>query len=177
MNDPVQRLFFALWPAAALRKQLNNAVEPLRNASEGRAIPSENFHITLAFLDSVPVSKIPAVIKAARSVSFSAFELTLDCYGLFTKPKVAWYGSTQHPDALEQLVLELRKALSSVVSLRPERIYRPHLSTMRKQTALPDLAPPSKVIWQASDFVLVDSEYGPGHAIYTVLERFPAQMP
>ncbi len=175
MNEPVQRLFFALWPEVSLREQLSSAIAPLQNASEGRSVPAENFHITLAFLDSVPVSKIPAVIKAARSVSFPAFELTLDRYGLFEKPKVAWYGSTQHPDALERLVVELREALNGIVRLRPERIYRPHVSAMRKQTELPDLAAPCKVVWQASDFVLVDSMYGPGRAIYTLLERFPAQ--
>ena len=174
MAEPTQRLFFALWPSAELRDELLQAVTPMRDAAEGRLIPSENYHLTLAFLDHVPERLISDVVTAAKSVLFQPIDLTLDCYGVFERPQVLWYGSKELPRPLGALVSELREQLAPLVKLRPERIFRPHVSVVRKQSQLPNLEPPAKLLWQASDFVLVHSEYGPGRANYTVMERFSA---
>ncbi len=174
MAEPTQRLFFALWPSAELRDELLQAVTPLRDAAEGRLIPSENYHLTLAFLDRVPERLIPDVVTAAKFVVFQPINLALDCYGVFEQPKVLWYGSRELPESLSVLVAELRDQLAPLVALRPERIFQPHVSVVRKQNQLPNLEPPAKLLWQASDFVLVHSEYGPGRANYTVMERFSA---
>ncbi|MFT4591775.1 MAG: 2'-5' RNA ligase [Gammaproteobacteria bacterium] len=174
MAEPTQRLFFALWPSAELRAELLQAVTPMRDAAEGRLIPSENYHLTLAFLDRVPERLIPDVVTAAKSVLFQPIDLALDCYGVFEQPQVLWYGSKELPVPLGALVSELREQLAPLVKLRPERIFRPHVSVVRKQSQLPNLEPPAKLLWQASDFVLVHSEYGPGRANYTVMERFSA---
>jgi 2'-5' RNA ligase len=173
-TEPTERLFFALWPSAETRAALVQAVKPLRESANGRAIPPENYHLTLAFLDSVPVATISEVITVARNVSFLPFELTLDCYGIFEQPKVLWYGCSAVPDPVRGLVANLRSSLNGLVKLRPERSFCPHVSVVRKMSALPQLAPPAKLVWQASDFALVRSDYGPGHAIYTVLQRFSA---
>ncbi|MBT5891034.1 MAG: RNA 2',3'-cyclic phosphodiesterase [Chromatiales bacterium] len=174
MAEPTQRLFFALWPSSELRDGLLQAVTPLRDAAEGRLIPSENYHLTLAFLDRVPERLIPDVVTAAKFVVFQPINLALDCYGVFEQPKVLWYGSRELPESLSVLVAELRDQLAPLVALRPERIFQPHVSVVRQQNQLPNLEPPAKLLWQASDFVLVHSEYGPGRANYTVMERFSA---
>ncbi len=176
MSDGSQRLFFALWPSNDVRGQLAKAVAPLTDSGAGRAVPPMNFHITLAFLDQVPDSAYAAIIDAARSVQFPPLAVELDCFGLFERPQVAWLGCSVVPVALTCLADDLRSALTGLVRLRPERSFCPHVSAVRKISALPDLEPPLKVFWQASDFVLVRSEFGPGHATYTVLERFSASF-
>lgn len=174
MTEPAERLFFAVWPSPAVRAALVQSVAPLCESANGRLIPPENYHLTLAFLDSVPASKMSAVIAAGHAVDFVPFALTLDCYGIFESPQVLWYGSSAVPDPLARLVANLRSHLTGVVKLRPERRFCPHVSVVRKMAALPQLARPAKLVWQAYDFALVRSEYGPGHALYTVLERFSA---
>lgn len=174
MAEPAQRLFFALWPSADVRAELLRAVTPLRDVVEGRLIPPANYHLTLAFLDRVPERLMSDVVTAAQSVLFQPIDLTLDCYGVFKQPRVLWYGSKVLPLPLAALVSALREQLAPLVNLRPERIFRPHVSVVRQQNHLPHLEPPEKVLWQASDFVLVRSEYGPGRASYSVIERFSA---
>ena len=175
MTKATQRLFFALWPSQELREALAQALGSLRASAEGRLIAPENYHLTLAFLDSVPGSSIPDVIAAGHAVRFAPFALTLDCYGVFAQPQVLWYGSSAVPEALAALVANLRRNLEGLVKLRPERNFCPHVSVVRKMSVLPELPAAPKLVWQASDFALVHSETGPGHAIYTVLEWFSVE--
>ena len=121
MAESTQRLFFALWPAQELRGALTDAVAPLRKSAGGRLIPPENYHLTLAFLDSVPVSLIPDVVAAGHAVDFAPLEFTLDRYGVFVQPQVLWYGSSVVPEPLVALVENLRRNLAGLVKLRPER--------------------------------------------------------
>jgi 2'-5' RNA ligase len=171
------RLFFALWPSQGCRTALEAAAAPLLSQASGRQVPPENYHITLIFLGNVPTSRVASIAAAANAVIFTDFELCLDRFGCFAGPRVAWYGSSAHPPALEQLVRDLRRSLTPAVALRDEcRPYRPHVTLLRKQSALPTFPAATKVRWRVQDFVLVESRTGPGRAIYSVLQRYPAHQ-
>jgi 2'-5' RNA ligase len=169
------RLFFALWPSQGCRAALEAAVAPLLSQARGRQVPAENYHLTLIFLGNVPTCRVASIAAAANAVSFNGFELCLDRFGGFPGPRVAWYGSSAHPPALEQLVRDLRRSLAPVVALRDEqRPYQPHVTLLRKQQSLPTFPAFNEVLWSVQDFVLVESRTGPGRAIYSVLQRYPA---
>jgi len=167
-----KRLFFALWPDDKLRIQLEDVVRPLREVCSGRPVPAENYHITLEFLGNTPVEQMPALIDAANTVKFAPLAFTLDRWGCFAGPKAAWIGPSSYPPALSNLVRDLRSVAAPLVQLQPERLYKPHVTAIRKQPALPDLPPPRTVVWSATDFVLVESIFGEGRADYRVLKRF-----
>jgi len=171
-NPSGRRLFFALWPDDDFRDELVRVTRPMTDIATGRLVPPENYHLTLLFLDHVPDADYDAVVAAGRAVQFDGVSVELNQWGVFEGPKVIWYGNATQSDALVSIVEHLRNALDGVVKLRRERSFRPHVSLVRKQTELSELAPPEKLVWQASDFVLVESVFGPGRAIYRVLERF-----
>lgn len=169
-----KRLFFALWPDDKLRVQIEDVTRPLRDISSGRPVPSENFHITLEFLGNVAAADFDAVVAAAKDVRFAPMAFTLDRWGCFAKPKVAWLGPSSFPPALTTLVKDLRGVLSPVINLQPERLYTPHVTVLRKQPVLPELPLPRQLVWNADSFVLVESIFGEGRAIYNVLETYSA---
>jgi len=174
MSTESTRLFFALWPDDALRMQLEDVTRPLRELCSGRVVPAENYHITLEFLGEVSNADIDAVMSAAGDVSFAPFAFSLDRWGCFSGPRVVWYGPSSYPPALGNLVKDLRRSIEPHVSLSPDRLYTPHVTALRKQPALPELPSPRKLVWNATDFVLVESVFGPGRAIYNILETYPA---
>jgi len=174
MSERSTRLFFALWPDDKLREQLDDVTRPLRELCDGRAVPPDNYHITLEFLGNVSDELIDAVVEAAGTVNFAPFAFSLDRWGCFSGPQVAWYGPSSYPPALGNLVRDLRQALEPCVTLSPERLYTPHVTAIRKQVQLPELPAPRKLVWNAHEFVLVESIFGPGQAIYKVRNVFPS---
>ncbi|HYL02781.1 MAG TPA: 2'-5' RNA ligase family protein, partial [Steroidobacteraceae bacterium] len=56
--ERTRRLFFALWPDAAQRTVLAHAVRKAVRNCGGRPVPAESLHVTLAFLGSVPESRM-----------------------------------------------------------------------------------------------------------------------
>ena len=76
-SGPTRRLFFALWPSDALRHDIEHETRHAAHHSGGRVIPARNFHITLAFLDSVPDSRIAELGRCALATEVRPFELVL----------------------------------------------------------------------------------------------------
>src|SRR5581483_1918956 len=83
-REPTRRLFFALWPQEAeqldLERASRDALRPLQNSLRAsredprsapgpRLVPSCNFHLTLAFLGSIPMSRVAQVQSIAAEVS------------------------------------------------------------------------------------------------------------
>src|SRR5947199_233573 len=68
MPVPTLRLFFALWPDAATRTIIGELARQVAAESHGRAVASDNIHVTLAFLGTQPVASVPELrsLAAAR---------------------------------------------------------------------------------------------------------------
>jgi 2'-5' RNA ligase len=62
-------LFFALWPDHALQQSLAETTQTVVLAAGGRPVPPENFHLTLAFLGSVPDARISEVAALGANVA------------------------------------------------------------------------------------------------------------
>jgi 2'-5' RNA ligase len=174
------RLFFALWPAAALRKRIATTVAGLErdNAPGGRRLNPDRYHLTLRFLgDFQPLrqSVLDAAIVAAGSIHLSPFDLVLDLAGSFPKAGVCWLGASSPPDALQQLWNELGRALTSArVQVRSAPAFSPHLTVLRDVRRPLPPTPIQPLSWPVREFVLVDSVSGT-HPAYRVLGRWPLQ--
>ncbi len=176
----VHRLFFALWPDAALRERIADTAAHLAaaHATRGRRLPPQRYHLTLQFLgDFAALRNAPVdrAIAAAASVRVAAFDLPLERAGNFAGTKVGWLGPGGMPAGLQQLWDALGLALSEHgVPTRAMPAFTPHLTVLRDmRQALPPTAIPA-LPWSVEGFVLIHSLPG-RNADYSVLHRWPLQ--
>jgi 2'-5' RNA ligase len=165
------RLFFALWPDAAARLQLADLARDVALVTEGKPVPGEKIHLTLAFLGEIAGDRQAEVMLAAEETHAAAFRLELDRVGSFRRARVAWAGRSDPPAPL----LELQSALAANLASRgfalEERPFAPHLTLARKiAKPLPPASIPALGM-EATHFALVRSEAGTGR--YTTLESWP----
>ena len=174
----VQRLFFALWPGAAVRSAIAAATRRLEAAHRigGRPLAPARYHLTLQFLgdfDPRAQSVIDAAIIAADEVRMRRFELRIDRSGSFGGRRVGWLGPARVPPGLQGLSTALGQALDRHGVPREgdgAGPWIPHVTVLRgMRGALPalEIAP---LEWAVDGFVLIRSQ--PGHAGYDVLQHW-----
>jgi 2'-5' RNA ligase len=166
------RLFFALWPDQPTRAALTQAARPLLGACSGRPVPVGNYHVTLAFLGSVPAARLDPIRAAAATIRAPAFELGFDCHGHWSRARVAWLGCRQPPAAAELLARSLWTALSPLGFEAEQRPFRPHLTVLRDCRSCEWPGPVTPVAWPVRDFALLRSETLPQGARYEIVERW-----
>ncbi len=171
-----QRLFFALWPDATVRQRIAVAGTRATAAAGGRPVPPENYHLTLAFLGSVPAEHLPALLRVARAIRMQPFSLALDHTGYWPRPRVAWLRPAVCPAALQQLVDDLWGGLAPLGFAPDSRTFKPHVSLVRKAPGGLGSRLAQPIVWAVDDFVLVRSETLPAGPVYSLLERFPATV-
>jgi 2'-5' RNA ligase len=172
------RLFFALWPDAALRGRIASTVAGLErdNAPGGRRLNPDRYHLTLQFLgDFQPLrqSVVDAAIAAADSIRLPGFDLVLDRVGSFPKAGVCWLGASAPPEALRQLWDGLGSALAIArVQVKSASAFSPHLTVLRDVHRPLPSTPIEPLPWPLREFVLIDSVSG-AHPTYRLLGRWP----
>ena len=159
-TEPRQRLFFALWPDDAVRTALDQAGESLLGKRVKR-VPAANLHLTLAFAGSVTVSVRHCLESAAGAIQVAPFELTLDHYGHWRRPRIAWMGPVHTPPGLWSLVGSLRTVFEACGLQVETRPYQPHVTLARKIGRLTNDAPLTPVPWSIRSFSLVESVTDP----------------
>ena len=155
------RLFFALWPSAETAR----ALQEWARAVEGRAIPAEKIHLTLAFLGGVEPDKASA---AARRVRADAFELPIDTAQYWRDNHIVWAGPRGMPAGLQTLVERLQLALYRAEFILERRPFAAHVTLVRKARPSKALPPLPKLEWPVREFALVNSVQG----AYEDVERF-----
>lgn len=106
--------------------------------AEPVAVPTANFHITLAFLGQVDARQHEALLNEMEQVKGSPFSLTLDSTALWEGPKILLAAPGEPDDALMDLARQVRKAARAAGVQVDGRPYRPHVTMVRKATdALP----------------------------------------
>lgn len=168
-----QRLFFALWPSAALAQRFYRLAEAQQAYCKGRPVPPPNIHLTLRFVGSVPARRTDCLGEAAARIRVPPFELIFDTLGYWPRPKVLWSAPSQPPAALEQLVQQL-EAVCQGCGLAPEpRDFAPHLTLLRKARRAPPVTAMPPLSWPVERFVLARSDTRPEGAVYSVLQEWP----
>ncbi len=102
----------------------------------GRAVPSENLHLTLAFLGDEPEAVIEAAHEAMETVHARAFELQLHGFGTLggRVPKVVHIGARPNP-ALSDLHRTIRSRLHGAGLMLPRERFLPHVTLARLPAA------------------------------------------
>jgi len=181
-NIPVQdehhqkaRLFFALWPAPALRRQLHALAMQTQEEAGGRAMRAETLHMTLLFLGEVPLAHIAKLEQAADAVEFEAFAFALEQLSCWRHNQIVYAAPAQAVPPLQALAQQLRTAADRAGIDYDKRDFTPHVTLLRKEQHPPErralVLPP----WQVQEFALVESvTAGPG-VRYRSLRRWACQ--
>jgi RNA 2',3'-cyclic 3'-phosphodiesterase len=181
-DEPAARLFFALWPSDAMQAALANAVAAMVREADGRAVPAKNFHITLAFLGSVPRRRVETLHRVAAQVA-QAFNpcdlpiaLTLDTLEHWRKPQILCATASAIPPRAADLAGALKRALAAegfVTDLKTlELDFRPHVTLVRKVRHPIGPIGMAPVFWGFSRIALVESQGGARGSEYSVVASF-----
>jgi 2'-5' RNA ligase len=167
------RLFFALWPTAAVRMDLGSAAAALPLAAPARRVPAVNHHLTVAFIGEVAATRLDALRAIGRAVRAPRCEISLDCYEYWPKPECIVALARTVPPALQSLWDELHGALAAAgFALRAKKL-RPHVTLVRHCSAAPAWPPLAPIEWPADALCLVRSETQADIPVYTVLDTWP----
>ncbi|MBS0003448.1 MAG: RNA 2',3'-cyclic phosphodiesterase, partial [Thioalkalivibrio sp.] len=82
---PQQRVFFALWPDAGLRASLSALARGM--SANGRPVPTEHLHLTLAFPGTVPAGTVAEMQGRADELRLPEIRLVLEQLGWFRRPR------------------------------------------------------------------------------------------
>ena len=122
------RLFLAIKPNDEMREALAALQGDLQFCGvTGNYTREENLHLTLAFIGEWPDPQ--AVLDALEDVKPEPFKLTLkdaDCFGDL------WYAGLKYPEALKNLVRQIRRALAEAGIPFDSKRFVPHITLLRK---------------------------------------------
>jgi 2'-5' RNA ligase len=171
-GDGIQRLFFALWPDAAVQWALAQLAETCVEHSGGRPVPAEKVHLTLVFLGELDARQAGAAASVGAGSAGGTFTLVVDRLGYWPRNRVLWAGCQSMPPALGRLVGTLRLGLREAGFAVESRPFQAHLTLARKARRVPRQVM-QPVRWTVNDFCLVRSRLGPRGSEYEVLQRWP----
>jgi len=161
------RLFFALWPDPDVARQLTSIARQVSLESRSRRVDPKNFHVTLAFVGEVPVTKLAVLQQIGRSVRALQFTFVCDSIEFWREPQVVVAAARAAPPGL----LDLWTKLNEAIGLPRERL-RAHVTLARKVTQAPVPQAMSPIMWQATNFSLIRSDTGGVESAYTVLDTW-----
>jgi RNA 2',3'-cyclic 3'-phosphodiesterase len=199
---PDMRLFFALWPDPGMQAALAEAVAAIvREAGDaganadpdaaGRAarvadkvagarlVPAKNFHFTLAFLGSVPLSRFEALNEIAARVARAfasrdlAIAVTLDIVEHWRKSHILCATASETPPAAVELAEALKRALIAENYAPDLKAFRPHVTLARRFSASIRKSAMAPLIWSFRELALVESTPGPQGSVYRVVASWP----
>jgi 2'-5' RNA ligase len=158
------RLFFALWPDAALRERLAAYARAAEARCGGRVMRPQNLHLTLAFLGDIDPARLQALGAAAARVEPQRFVLEIDRAEYWRHNRIVWAGAAAVPGQLARMADELRAALDAAGFSYDRKPFVPHVTLLRDAhaAALPPFEP---LRWPAEGFVLARSEPGRDYEI------------
>lgn len=178
------RLFTAVLPPADLIEELDHFLTPRRQAEPRlRWTRPEGWHLTTAFMASVPDDGVDRLMEALADVAARtpAFRLRLGGGGAFPWPretKVLWLGLAEGASELTSLAERSRNAAVRAGVRVDGARFVPHLTLARANRAI-DSTRLVRVLdtfdadgWTADEFVLIQSHLRDRGNRYEVLHRF-----
>ncbi len=132
-----QRLFVALDLPDEVRQQLSQLAESLAQEYDGRVVPVENLHVTLAFLGAIAEEEVDEVRDRVHGALVSSV-ITTHFTRIVARPRPA---SAQllameladSNSAIARLAQQVHQATDIVASSRPARgeTFWPHITLVR----------------------------------------------
>lgn len=201
------RLFFALWPSPAMQAALAVAAAPAvlavlnvganadasasasapsslgagsgaRAGASARRVPPENFHLTLAFLGSVPLSRLADLEQVAAhfaqtcTVLSPPIDITLDAIDHWRKPQVLVATASDNPPAAVALAEGLQRALTDAGFTPDLKPFRVHATIARKVRRVGRELHLDPVRWSFDSLHLVESQTHPDGSAYRPVKKW-----
>ena len=169
----MSRMFVAVTPPEAVTEDLEQFLAPRREAAAFRWTPAEQFHLTLAFVESVPDRAYDEMVDrlAAAAAKRQPVRATVTGGGAFPnvgRAKVLFAGIETDSEELERLAAGARTALTTAGVPVAGRRFRAHLTLARMGRPveatnwvrlLEAYTGPS---WMIEEVALVESHLGEG---------------
>ncbi len=170
-----ERLFLALWPDPAVRRQLAHIAAA---AAGRRHTAPARLHLTLVFLGRTPDERRCCYEQALNNVTVAPLELVLDRLGHWPRAGLLWLGPSNPVPPLTALVEELTRRLKTCGFQPEDRPFRPHVTLARRfRGPPPPLARISQPVrWCSDRIVLVASRTSPAGSVYQVLRYWPGDF-
>lgn len=178
-----ERLFIGVPITAETAHQLAQALgRNFPGGLPGRAVPPENWHVTLRFLGDVEpeiATKLHGELGAGGLGE--SFELVLNRLGVFPsarRARVLWVGSGEEQGPVHELAAAV-ESRSRRLGFEPEsRPFSPHVTLARLRHAEDLRQPLASAVIPAipvavGEVVLYRSTLGGASARYEIVERFP----
>lgn len=176
------RLFVGLAIPDDLRDGLRRHLEAtVGDRLPGRAVPTENWHLTLRFLGATDADRHRRLAAGLRTIAMPAFELSLAALGAFPRParaNVLWIGVGDGPAELRMLAAAVDSVAVTAGFAAESMAYSPHLTLSR-------LRPPADVRpfvertpafggrMAVDEFALFRTHLRSPTPRYEIVERFP----
>jgi 2'-5' RNA ligase len=184
------RLFVALEVPEAVRENLAAIRKSFSSIdSRLRWVPSQNFHVTLKFIGSVPGEKLQGITEALRSVSIvDRVQVCIRGLAWYFNPKtsVMLWATVEDSKPLTALATAVDQRLASLGIAPENRSFAPHFTLARGNSrnltagisiALSELAEKYKKHDFGSvtlqEFHLMESKTLPSGPIYSKVQSFP----
>lgn len=181
------RTFIAVETSAAVRRRAAELIAIFAaTGAKVSWVQPQNLHLTLKFLDEVPLNSIPEVSAAVQMAAASAepFELEIRAAGAFPnagRPRTLWLGTGEGSEPLGQLHAALENALRRIGFPKEHRRFAAHLTIGRVRGPSEGLDELASLIARHADFtagrfevaelVVFSSQLAPQGAIYDALSR------
>ncbi|MBI4756708.1 MAG: RNA 2',3'-cyclic phosphodiesterase [Betaproteobacteria bacterium] len=163
------RVFFALWPPAAVADALARAAKAAQRACGGRAMGAESLHLTLAFIGPVLPERLADLRSAADGVEVPGFSLTFDRLGFWKRKGIVWAGCSEPAPELGTLADALSRRLRAAGFVLETRPFTAHMTLLRNASCRGEVPQMDAVRWPMGEFVLVRSRLGAHGARYEPL--------
>lgn len=170
------RVFFALWPDAAVREALARHGRALQRELGGKLTPADAVHMTLLFLGNVAENRLPALQAAPAAVRFAPHAMRIDTAQCWRHNRIAWVGPRETPALLAELVARLEARVAEAGFAFDRRSFAAHVTLLRKAHCRAFDVPMPAVDWRVEDFVLVRSQLHQEGSRYSVIGRWGASL-
>lgn len=172
------RLFIGLWPDDAAVRELSAWAHDAQALCGGRIMQPHDMHLTLAFLGQTDARQTQALVDAVTDWPVSVRPFRLERFGVFERARVVWAGPADNDPLtwLHALYDTLWDRLVTMGHERPDTVFRPHVSLLRRARSC-DVSALHRdaVVVYPQRCVLVASRPGETGSHYQMLAQLPVK--
>jgi RNA 2',3'-cyclic 3'-phosphodiesterase len=159
-------------PGGNTRQCITAAAHALKLDPSARPVPSENYHMTLAFVGEVLESQLPPLLKIGGSQRARGFTVRFGRYEYWPKAQVVVAAALDIPASLERLWRQIHVDLAQHNHALKHEQLRPHVTIARKVPQAPVLQAMSAFDWKVRAFTLMQSDTTRARSAYTVVDTW-----
>ena len=159
------RLFVAIELSDDLKKNITGAMHEMKKAGvNGTYVPTQNLHLTLAFIGETDDAKTAK--NALSAIQFKPFRLALSELGTFGD--ILWVG-VKGNQGLSAAAKAVREALDTAGINYDKKKFSPHITLIRKMSGKWKQVKAPKGEMTVSKISLMKSTQKDGKRVYTAL--------